>query len=212
VLHVPALLGLYSLYLLYSGIPILMRVPAERALAFTGTLIAVGLIVGIVVAALIGAVVPLPGPTDMDMGKVGGKISLPGGVNLDMDKLDKAAKQLEQMSKQAAQPADEGAGEAGENSGPPSAISPGDLKALLPASLPSGFARTDISTASGGAAGFDFGSAKAIYAKGDARGSPYPRPIRVRWEPLAALGSALGANAARRPLRPIPSWVRSTAA
>jgi hypothetical protein len=102
------------------------------------------------------------------MGKAGGKISLPGGVNLDMDKLDKAAKRLDQMSKQAAQPAGEGAGEASESSGS-RAIAPGDLKSLLPASLPGGFARTDISTAPGGAAGFDFGNAKAVYAKGDVR-------------------------------------------
>ncbi|MGE5259573.1 MAG: Yip1 family protein [Actinomycetota bacterium] len=191
VLHVLSLLGLYSLYLLYTGVPVVMRVPTERALAFTGTLIAVGLVIGLVLAALIGALVPVPGPTDM--GKAGGKISLPGGVNLDMDKLDKAAKRLDQMSKQAAQPAGEGAGEASESSGS-RAIAPGDLKSLLPASLPGGFARTDISTASGGAAGFDFGNAKAVYAKGDARITLSATDMGAIGA-LAALGSAFGANA-----------------
>ena len=51
VLHVLALLGLYSLYLIYTGVPVLMRVPAERALAFTGVLIAIGLVIGLVIAA-----------------------------------------------------------------------------------------------------------------------------------------------------------------
>jgi hypothetical protein len=74
------------------------------------------------------------------------------------------------MSKQAAQPADEGAGEAGENSGPPSAVAPDDLKSLLPASLPGGFphARITLSATDMGAMGA-----------------------------LAALGSALGANASQ---------------
>jgi hypothetical protein len=191
VLHVLALLGLYSLYLIYTGVPVLMRVPAERALAFTGVLIAIGLVIGLVIAALIGALVPVPGPGSV--GEVGGKISLPGGVNLDMDKLDKAAKQLEQMSKQAAQPSDEGAGDGKESSGP-RAIAPDDLKSLLPATLPGGFARTDTSTASGGAAGFDFGNAKAVYAKGSAHITLSLTDMGAIGA-LAALGSAFGANA-----------------
>jgi hypothetical protein len=191
VLHVLALLGLYSLYLIYTGVPVLMRVPAERALAFTGVLIAIGLVIGLVIAAVIGALVPVPGPSSV--GEAGGKISLPGGVSLDMDKLDKAAKQLEQMSKQAAQPSDEGAGDGKESSGP-RAIAPDDLKSLLPATLPGGFARTDTSTASGGAAGFDFGNAKAVYAKGSAHITLSLTDMGAIGA-LAALGSAFGANA-----------------
>jgi Yip1-like protein len=190
VLHVLALLGLYSLYLIYTGVPVLMRVPAERALAFTGALIAIGLVIGLVIAAVIGALVPVPGPSSV--GEAGGKISLPGGVNLDMDKLDKAAKQLEQMSKQAAQPADEGAAEDQPGSGP-HPIAPDDLKSLLPATLSGGFRRTDTSTASGGAAGFDFGNAKAVYAKGDARITLSLTDMGAIGA-LAALGSAFGAN------------------
>jgi hypothetical protein len=190
VLHVLALLGLYSLYLIYTGVPVLMRVPAERALAFTGALIAIGLVIGLVIAAVIGALVPVPGPSSV--GEAGGKISLPGGVNLDMDKLDKAAKQLEQMSKQAAQPADEGAADGQPSSGP-HPIAPDDLKSLLPATLSGGFRRTDTSTASGGAAGFDFGNAKAVYAKGDARITLSLTDMGAIGA-LAALGSAFGAN------------------
>jgi hypothetical protein len=197
VLHVLALLGLYSLYLIYTGVPVLMRVPVERALAFTGVLIAIGLVIGLIIAALIGALVPVAGPGNV--GEVGGKISLPGGVNLDMEKLDKAAKQLEQMSKQAAQPSDEGAngGEPsadGKQSSGPRAIAPDDLKSLLPATLSGGFARTDTSTASGGAGGFDFGNAKAVYAKGSARITLSLTDMGAIGA-LAALGSAFGANA-----------------
>ncbi len=165
-LHVLAVLGLYSLYLLYTGVPIVLRVPEQRALGFTGAIIAVGLVLGLILAALIGALVPVPRPTHM--GDMGGKVSLPGGVSLDMGKLDKAAKKLEQMSKQAESSPDEGQG--GDDKGSaPSPIAPDALKSFLPESLPGGFARTDVSTASGGAAGFDFGNAKGVYQKGDAR-------------------------------------------
>jgi hypothetical protein len=190
VLHVLALLGLYSLYLLYTGVPILMRLPADRALSFTGALIVIGLVIGLVAGALVAAMLPSPQPATY--GKVGGTISLPGGASLDMDKLDKAAKQLEQMSKQAAQPADEGAADGKQSSGQ-RAIAPDDLKSLLPATLSGGFRRTDTSTASGGAAGFDFGSAKAVYAKGDARITLSLTDMGAIGA-LAALGSAFGAN------------------
>src|SRR4029079_10732392 len=76
---------------------------------------------------------------------------------------------------------------------PPSGIAPNDLKSLLPASLPGGFARTDISTASGGAAGFNFGNAKAVYAKGDFSITLSLTDMGAMGA-LAALGSAFGAN------------------
>ena len=194
MLSVLALLGLYSLYLLYTGVPILMRVPPDRALRFTGTVIAIGFVIGLVVAAISAAILPGRGPDTV--GKVGGTISLPGGINLDLDRAQKAAKRLEDMSKQAGQQSDDSGGEPSSDDkpiSPPSGIAPNDLKSLLPASLPGGFARTDISTASGGAAGFNFGNAKAVYAKGDASITLSLTDMGAMGA-LAALGSAFGAN------------------
>ena len=194
MLSVLALLGLYSLYLLYTGVPILMGVPPDRALRFTGTVIAIGFAIGLVVAAISAAILPGRGPDTV--GKVGGTISLPGGINLDLDRAQKAAKRLEDMSKQAGQQSDDSGGEPSSDDkgiSPPRGIAPNDLKSLLPASLPGGFARTDISTASGGAAGFDFGNAKAVYAKGDASITMSLTDMGAMGA-LAALGSAFGAN------------------
>jgi hypothetical protein len=185
------LLGLYSLYLLYTGAPILMRVPAERAGRFTLSLIAVSFVIALVVVAITAAIMPSPGPVTMDQS--GGTISLPGGVTLDMDKLDKASKQLDQMAKQAEQNAAGGEPSSGD-SAKVRAIATDNLKALLPASLPAGFNRTDISTSSAGAAGFEFGNATAVYAKGDASitlSLTDMGPIGA----LASLGTAFGANA-----------------
>jgi Yip1 domain len=46
------ILGLYSLYLLYLGLPILMKSPKEKALSYT----AVAIIVAIIISFVIGAV------------------------------------------------------------------------------------------------------------------------------------------------------------
>ncbi len=193
MLSVLALLGLYSLYLLYTGVPILMRVPADKALRFTGTVVAVGFVIGLVVAAISAAILPGRGPDTV--GKVGGTISLPGGINLDLDRAQKAAKRLEDMSKQAGQQSDSNGDPSSDDKAisPPPGIAPNDLKSLLPASLPGGFARTDISTASGGAAGFNFGNAQAVYAKGDASITMSLTDMGAMGA-LAALGSAFGAN------------------
>ncbi|HEX7531655.1 MAG TPA: hypothetical protein VF340_00310, partial [Methyloceanibacter sp.] len=178
----------------YTGVPILMQVPADKALRFTGTVVAIGFVIGLVVAAISAAILPGRGPDTA--GKVGGTISLPGGINLDLDRAQKAAKRLEDMSKQAGQQSDESGGEPSSDDkgiSPPRGIAPNDLKSLLPASLPGGFARTDISTASGGAAGFNFGNAKAVYAKGDSTITMSLTDMGAMGA-LAALGSAFGAN------------------
>jgi hypothetical protein len=196
-LSILSIVGLYSLYLLYTGVPILMKVPAEKALAYTATIVVIGIVIAIVLSAL-GAMF-LGGPSTVPSGEIGGKITLPGGVTVDMDKLDEAAKRMEGMAKRLEQPQ----GTAPEDNEPPPegeeaaslpAIAPDDLKTLLPQSLPGGFARSDVSTATGGAAGFSFGTAKANYAKGDQRITLSLMDMGALGA-FAALGGAFGANA-----------------
>jgi hypothetical protein len=163
-LSILTLLGLYSLYLLYSGVPVLMKVPRERAFAYTATIIVIGIVISILAAAL--STCFLPDRAVTSQGELSGKLSLPGGVTVDMDKVDEATKRMEQMAKRMEQ-SQQGASSGGATSLP--AIAPGDLKGLLPKSLPNGFTRNDVSTSTGGAAGFSFGSARAVYTKGDKR-------------------------------------------
>jgi hypothetical protein len=192
-----SILGLYSLYLLYIGAPILMKVPADRALSYTAVVIVVGIVIALVAAALATCVLPSPGPASQ--GELSGKLSLPGGGSLDMGKLDEAAKSMEQMAKrmEQAQPGAQSGGEPsteeGESASLP-AIAPADLKSLLPKSLPGGFALSEASTATGGAAGFSFGTAKAVYTKGQARITLSLIDMGAMGA-FAALGSAFGANA-----------------
>ncbi|UFN49975.1 YIP1 family protein [Roseomonas sp. OT10] len=56
VLGFLAILGLYSLYILWVGIPIVVRVPEERRLAFTLALIACAIVVNILLSVLAGLV------------------------------------------------------------------------------------------------------------------------------------------------------------
>ena len=53
------LAALYSVYLIYRGVPVLMRVPQARAVGYTAALIACG-VVAALVAGLVTSLVPPP--------------------------------------------------------------------------------------------------------------------------------------------------------
>ena len=203
-LSVLTLLGLYSLYLLYTGVPVLMKVPPERTFTFTGAIIAVGIVISIV-AAFLGAAL-LPNQVAAPVAQESGRVTLPGGGSLDMSQLEQARKRLEYITKslEQTQRRPDGSGTEGSDAErkpadssdaeglPP--IAPDELKALLPNSLPGGFTQSEISTSSAGAAGFTFGEAKAIYANGDQRITLSLMDMGAMGA-LASLGSAFGANA-----------------
>jgi hypothetical protein len=51
-----ALLSLYGLYLLYLGVPVMMKAPPEKAAAYTGVIIAITIVIMIVIYAIIAAI------------------------------------------------------------------------------------------------------------------------------------------------------------
>jgi hypothetical protein len=59
-----ALLSLYSLYLYYTGLPVLMKVPADKSIGYVAAIIVAAivlfLIIGAITAALVSAVAPMP--------------------------------------------------------------------------------------------------------------------------------------------------------
>jgi hypothetical protein len=57
-LSILALAGLYSLYLLYEGLPRLMKVPPERALPFTFAVVLIALVLGVTGDALAALMIP----------------------------------------------------------------------------------------------------------------------------------------------------------
>lgn len=96
------LAALYSIYLLYTGAPVMMRLPEDKALGYTAVLIVCGIVAGIVLGA---ASAIFSGGGAMMMGASGPsgemEIKTPGGdVTINTAKLEEAAKKMEEASKQ----------------------------------------------------------------------------------------------------------------
>ncbi|HEY3694960.1 Yip1 family protein [Phenylobacterium sp.] len=160
------LAAIYGLYLLYLGLPRLMKTPEDKALPYAALTIVAAIVVGLIIAAVTGAVAMATGGLGMgalshNSATVSGTVSLPGGSSMDLAKLQAASKQMEAAAKQM----QSGTAPDGQ------AIQPTDpevLKGLLPENV-AGYARSDVSSASGGAGGINGSSAEGKYAKGDAR-------------------------------------------
>ena len=186
-----SILGLYSLYLLYTGVPVLMRVPERKALPFTAAIVGIGIVLTIVAGLLLAAFTPALRPAPEE--RVGGKVELPGGVSVDMSTLDQVTKRLEYITKQleASQQTEADGNDAAPSLRP---VEPEDLKALLPDVLSGGYRRDQVSTSSGGAGPFSVVTARAQYAKGDATIDLTLSDIGAMGA-LASLGTVFGAHA-----------------
>lgn len=178
------LAGLYSIYLIYTGIPVLMKCPPEKAAGYTAVVIVCGFVAALVVGGITSALAPSRG-----FGGFGGfggmhgnndvTITTPRGeVKIDTAKMEAMAKKLEEAGKrmEAAQKSgdtaatgkamSEAMGAIAGVSGEP--LPPQDLKALLPESL--GELKRDSVEAKGNQAmGIAGSSAKASYAAGEQR-------------------------------------------
>lgn len=60
-LRILTLLGLYSLYLLYLGIPVLMKSPKEKAVGYTVVVIIAAIVLSIITGAIAGVFLRVPG-------------------------------------------------------------------------------------------------------------------------------------------------------
>jgi hypothetical protein len=60
-LRILTLLGLYSLYLLYLGLPVLMKTPREKALGYTVVVIIAAIVLSLIIGAIAGTFMRVPG-------------------------------------------------------------------------------------------------------------------------------------------------------
>ncbi len=93
------LAALYSLYLLYLGVPLLMKVPEEKALPYTAVLVVCAIVVGVIGGTVLGAV---RGGASLDMGSPSAQLSIDtpkGTVHLDTAKMEAWSKHMEEVSK-----------------------------------------------------------------------------------------------------------------
>lgn len=151
------LLGLYSGYLLYLGLPRLMKAPQEKAIGYTAATIGVAIVVFLVIGVITSGVTARLVRPALDPGTVSGTVSVPGVGAIDLGKLDAASKQMEAAAAGAT---------ASAASGKPAAPTPTALlQALLPGHV-QGWTRGAIDTASGGVGGIGGSKAEARYTSG----------------------------------------------
>ena len=173
VLSPLALLGLYSFFLLYLGLPKLMKVAEDKAATYMAVVVGVAIVINLILFGVVSQVTHMfDGPTLARGGVVTGRVIVPGGGSVDMAKLQAATQQLDAASREA------GAGK------PVRLADAAVLKSYLPDAV-AGFSRTDLSTESIGSEGLGGAAAVATYAKGDAR-------MRLTVSDMGAAGALAG--------------------
>ena len=91
--------ALYSIYLIYLGLPVLMKNPPEKTLAYTAVLVVCGLLAGLVIGAVSALINPHPA-MHMGMGSPNVTIETPkGDVHVDGQKMGDWGKRMEEASK-----------------------------------------------------------------------------------------------------------------
>lgn len=171
-LAILGLLGLYSLFLLYKGLPRLMKSPEDKSVPYIAVIIIAGIVLAIIVATITGPIMRLGAPGPFAGRDVGGEVRI-GDTTVDLGKLEAAARQVEAAA--------EGRATGG-------ATDPAAFKAYLPERV-AGYSRTELSTGSGGVAGIEGSSATATYAKGESRMTLAVTDLGAMGA-LAALGGA----------------------
>ena len=174
------LAALYGCFLLYLGLPRVMKAPADKAPGYAIVTIIVAVVVSIVIWMAIGAVTAMAG---LGVGLAGmaaaGKVNSGtveiNGHKVDMGQMQAAADRAEKLSKTPQKP-----------------VATDDLKALLPAGL-SGYERSNLETSSSGTGDVQIGLAKADYRKGDASFQLSVTDLGPMGA-MAALASGMGAQ------------------
>ncbi len=166
--------ALYSIYLIYQGASMLMRVPPEKAVGYTAALVGCAVVLGLVVGGASALLMPRGAA---GLGRVAGadggtvSIGMPGTqIKIDTAKVEAASRRMEQAQARGdAQEAGKAMGEAlsaalgGQGSAP---IPAETLKGLMPTTL-AGMPRTSSEARTEGMAGMQFSSVAAQFSEGD---------------------------------------------
>jgi hypothetical protein len=166
------LLGLYSLYLFYTGASPMMKVPQDKAVGYTAVTMLCALVLAVIVAPISAAVTGLFVAAPMmgagSTGELSGKITVPGAGTVDLDKMQQAAERMEANSKTAP-------------------VDAARMQALLPAQI-GPYQRTATETLAMGAMG---STAQGTYTAGDKHFTLSIADMSALGA-LAGLGSAMG--------------------
>ena len=178
MLAVFGLLGLYSLYLFYTGSGPMMAVPEAKRIAYTVVTFLAAAVLYWIVALIVGMIVATVGLGAAGIGAIAGAaadddevtISIPGVGSVNSSKIEEAAARAEKIQK-----------------GEIKAVETDTLKAMLPDTI-GGFARTGFSTMAMGVAGSG--------VEGDYKANDQQFSLKVQdmlaLSGLAGIGSAMG--------------------
>lgn len=129
--------GLYSIYLFYIGVPVLLKV--QRAAMYTMVFVLCALVIGLVVGGLVSMVTPgMPKLTSQRGG--GTEIRLPGGRTVDVSKLEGLAEQM-QRAGESGSAADQASAIGGWIAAVTGAQSAGNSASTAPAASPADLAQ-----------------------------------------------------------------------
>jgi hypothetical protein len=173
------LAGCYGLYLLYVGLPVLMRCPSEKSIGYTVVLILCAIVVSIVIGVLSTCTVSGLGLAAIS---ATGRLGASGQSDADKARVNEALSQLQRIGEEAARKSNSGATPDPKAAADLTAalnavgaivsggkdIQPVDfrkLKEMLPETL-AGMKRTDATGQSGEAMGIKGSSATARYTDG----------------------------------------------
>lgn len=166
-----ALLGLYSLYLLYSGATPLMKVPEDKSVGYTAVAILCAVVLSFLIIPVTAALTGVFGVGAMSMASnsdMGGKFTVPGGATFDTAKIGAASKQMEAAANGKTQP-----------------IDATKMQALLPGAIGS-YQRTAVESTGMGAVGSE---AQGTYTAGD-------NSFQLKITDMSAMGAIAGLGAA----------------
>ena len=165
------LLGLYSLYLYYTGATPMMKVPLDKAPGYTAVTILCAVVLMLVIAPITAGVTGLFGTGSLASSAVddtGGELTLPGGGTLSAGEAQKFGKQMDGIANGKITP-----------------VLASRLQELLPANV-GAYQRTGVETVGMGEMG---STAEATYSAGD-------KIFHLKVVDMSALGALAGVGAA----------------
>ena len=171
--------GLYGLYLLYLGLPVTMKTPADKAVPYTAVTVVCSVVIMIVLNFVVGSVVgvgSLAGGGFGSLGEPASSSNVTFDANTPLGALQQYAEKLEGATKNLESAQNSGDADAqakafgnmlgavlGGSGG--ESLPPDQLRGVVPASL-GGLARSEISVERNAALGIQISQAEATYSDG----------------------------------------------
>lgn len=187
------LAALYSIYLLYTGLPVLMRSLPGKAAAYTAVVVVASIVLGVVMGAVTALFMPASGTLWGGAAAPAVTMNTPRGqVSIDTSGLEAAGKRMEEAARkmEEAQKSQDSTAIAAAASGMAAAaanamgggqsVAAQSLKAALPEQL-AGMPRTGFDVQDGAAMGLPTSQASAQYGSGE-------RQLRLEIVDIGGLG------------------------